>query len=493
MSIANLLITDTFRTWFNLTNDIIDELNNTTLVAGETVFGAFTLGTASNTSFNIIGSLNVNSTAIVASSNTTFNANVVVSSSANLFNIAAKTLLLQSVTATIINASPLTVNANATFLGPVSVNNDVTISGNTSSNNFVLSGLANVAGPLNARQVLFTMSGSICSPAALTNPEYDDFLPSGLNECEILNLSPSIDAVITGLSAPNNVPSGGRILYIQNISTTNNLTFVSANTNSGVNNRFKFPNDTPELVPPGGCLAVLWTSANKEWRSIVPQGVVFTSLTVSGLTTLNGNTIVGGWLNVANQLVVSGNAAITGNLTQTGNATFAGFITASSLQITGLSTLTGNVTMAGFANVGTTLQVGGALSVGGNSALTGNVTISGFANVVTSLQVGGTTILNGGVGINLLGNVSYPQVAKTGTYTITVNDDAIWANGTFTVTLYTAVGNSGRRVTVKNTNTGVVTMKGNGTEKIDASNTLNLTQQYQAITVESDGTQWWVI
>ena len=92
-------------------------------------------------------------------------------------------------------------------------------------------------------------------------------------------------------------------------------------------------------------------------------------------------------------------------------------------------------------------------------------------------------------------------LAKTGAYTVATADGtdllvkADATGGAFTVTLYTAVGGTGNRVTVKKTDSSAnaVTVDGDGTETIDGSLTAVLTAQYQVITIESDGTNWHVL
>jgi len=85
-------------------------------------------------------------------------------------------------------------------------------------------------------------------------------------------------------------------------------------------------------------------------------------------------------------------------------------------------------------------------------------------------------------------------VPKSGTYTATTDDDTIIATAnTFTVTLYTAVGNSGRKLRVKNAGTGAVTVDGAGTETIDGALTQVIAIQYDAIHIISDGTNWHII
>jgi len=62
----------------------------------------------------------------------------------------------------------------------------------------------------------------------------------------------------------------------------------------------------------------------------------------------------------------------------------------------------------------------------------------------------------------------------------------------FTVTLPTAVGITGKSFTIKNSGTGVITIDADGTETIDGSLTQSL-NQYHSRTVISDGTNWIII
>lgn len=78
-------------------------------------------------------------------------------------------------------------------------------------------------------------------------------------------------------------------------------------------------------------------------------------------------------------------------------------------------------------------------------------------------------------------------VTSITTATTAANNTIYLANGTFTVTLPAAAANA--QVTVKNTGTGVITIAGT----IDGSTTTTLVQQYQSITVVSDGSAWFGI
>ena len=61
---------------------------------------------------------------------------------------------------------------------------------------------------------------------------------------------------------------------------------------------------------------------------------------------------------------------------------------------------------------------------------------------------------------------------------------------TFTVTLPTAVGITGREYVIKNSGTGVITIDGNGTETIDGALTQVLGTQYDFYRITSDGANW---
>lgn len=86
-----------------------------------------------------------------------------------------------------------------------------------------------------------------------------------------------------------------------------------------------------------------------------------------------------------------------------------------------------------------------------------------------------------------------PYVAKTATYAVGVNDYVIEAtSGTFTVTLPTAIGITGRIYVVKNTGAGTITVATTGGQTIDGGATVSLTQNLFTM-VQSNGANWIVI
>lgn len=83
---------------------------------------------------------------------------------------------------------------------------------------------------------------------------------------------------------------------------------------------------------------------------------------------------------------------------------------------------------------------------------------------------------------------------KTTTYTATTSDDVLLVDATsasFTVTLPTAVGNTGKKFIFQKINdTNVVTIDGNASELIDGETTYLLGAQYGVLVIISNGTKW---
>lgn len=116
----------------------------------------------------------------------------------------------------------------------------------------------------------------------------------------------------------------------------------------------------------------------------------------------------------------------------------------------------------------------------------------------TSRQMGGVcassiTITEFGDGINTMyGGATTTQTGSS--YTVTTGVGTVLCNpsGSQTINLYTAVGNSGREITIKNISTNSITIDANGSETIDGSATATITTQYASITVVSDGSNWFI-
>lgn len=89
--------------------------------------------------------------------------------------------------------------------------------------------------------------------------------------------------------------------------------------------------------------------------------------------------------------------------------------------------------------------------------------------------------------------------SKTTTYTILTSDDLILGDtsgGAFTLTLPTAVGNTGKQFKIKYTDSGfanALTVDGDGTETIDGSTTTTLNTLGETLVIVSDGSNWEIL
>lgn len=113
------------------------------------------------------------------------------------------------------------------------------------------------------------------------------------------------------------------------------------------------------------------------------------------------------------------------------------------------------------------------------------------AGSYTTVEFGGGLKIDGL--LNIAGGVKGTLVTKTTTYAIVATDYTVLCNGTFTVTLPTAVGRAGQVYVIKNSGTGTVTVGTTSAQTIDGATTYPLTVQYWSITVQSDGANWVVI
>jgi hypothetical protein len=94
--------------------------------------------------------------------------------------------------------------------------------------------------------------------------------------------------------------------------------------------------------------------------------------------------------------------------------------------------------------------------------------------------------------------VRAPIATKTSNYTITNNDGTIIADassGNITITLPPAADSSQFifRIKKKDITANTVTVDANASETIDSSSNYVLATVNEAITVQSDGTGWWII
>jgi len=106
----------------------------------------------------------------------------------------------------------------------------------------------------------------------------------------------------------------------------------------------------------------------------------------------------------------------------------------------------------------------------------------GTTSAITTLDV------DGGFAANI--------VAKTEAYTATTSDHTITCgagNESFTVTLPAVAGVTGLILNIKNVGTGTITVDGASSETIDGATTAVISTQFDTVTIQCDGTEWWVI
>jgi len=429
--ITPIQTTDTFRTWVTRTNTAIDLLNSNTVVVGGNAIGAFTIGNSSHTGTSLSingGKTLANLSGLFLSGNSTFGANVSVNSSALVVSVAAGTTYLQSPSGTVVNASPLSVNATATFNGavtftatggPLTIGNVASFASNVAvANNLVASNTAYM------RSMLFSETGAVIA-ATLSSPQYDNYNPSGLHDAQVLHLNPDTqNIVLTGITAPTNLAVGAKVFYLQNLSGSYKITIKSEDPSSSVANRFKTVGNQDVEVPPGGSIPLLYTTATSRWRLLAAPAGTITTLTVGGTAsfadTVNVTGVATFTSNVAvdtnvlfvdtvnnrvgvnistptSPLHVVGNSAF-GNVSIGGTATISGAATLSNtVAVTGAATLSNTASITGAVNALSTLGVTGALS-----ALS-TLTVTGAATLNSSLVLIGTGDMRANVTVNAIG------------------------------------------------------------------------------------------
>lgn len=130
----------------------------------------------------------------------------------------------------------------------------------------------------------------------------------------------------------------------------------------------------------------------------------------------------------------------------------------------------------------------------------GSETIDGTLTLTLSAQYDTVTLICDGSNWHRLNSSPFDSLtaSKTGAYTATQTDSFIPCNatsGAFTVALYPAAGNAGRRITIKKTDATLnqITVDANASETIDGALTRKLSTQYETLTLECDGSNWFVV
>jgi hypothetical protein len=120
----------------------------------------------------------------------------------------------------------------------------------------------------------------------------------------------------------------------------------------------------------------------------------------------------------------------------------------------------------------------------------GAETINGQTTIALTVRYDTVSLISDGTGWFVLNEFARTAVvSKSSNYTITADDDFVIATSTPTLTLYTAVGNTGKQVRIKNSGTGVVTLDGNASETVHGTVTAPLFPG-EDVLLTSDGSNW---
>jgi hypothetical protein len=96
-------------------------------------------------------------------------------------------------------------------------------------------------------------------------------------------------------------------------------------------------------------------------------------------------------------------------------------------------------------------------------------------------------------GFKSLGGVTFPYTGVTDTFIIGPTEYLINAtSGTFTITLPSSVGISGKQYIIKNSGNGIITLDTESSQTIDGNLSITLTQN-ETVEVISDGSNWKVV
>ena len=139
----------------------------------------------------------------------------------------------------------------------------------------------------------------------------------------------------------------------------------------------------------------------------------------------------------------------------------------------------------------------GGFEIAGQASSGSISTFMQFGNSRLKIVTSGTEAINAlfldGAGLSLNGVICTGYIAKSANFTATSLTSTIDCTNNITITLPTAVGNSGRFHTIKNSGTGVITIATTSSQTIDGAATQSLLTQWSKITVQSTGANWIII
>ncbi len=94
--------------------------------------------------------------------------------------------------------------------------------------------------------------------------------------------------------------------------------------------------------------------------------------------------------------------------------------------------------------------------------------------------------------LDVRGSASFNVVSKTSAYTLSISDNTVVFNGSAatTFTLPSATACTGREYWIKNSSTYTLTIATSSSQTIDGNSTWAMSNQYEAVMLMSDGTNW---
>lgn len=180
----------------------------------------------------------------------------------------------------------------------------------------------------------------------------------------------------------------------------------------------------------------------------------------------------------ANGTVATNNYAL---YVATGNSLFGGNLQLTTAKYVEFQDTTG----------GQYVRVSAPGTVSGSYAITLPPAVASAGQVLTDVAGNGTLTWVTPVSPNLA------ITNKTANYTAVAGTDKVItcdaSGGAFTITLPAASGNTGVTFMIKKTDSSVNTVSVSSSDTIDGLTSQSIATQYQAITVVSNGTVWWII
>lgn len=105
------------------------------------------------------------------------------------------------------------------------------------------------------------------APTALSGST-NDYAPAGLSTSSVLRQDVSSAATLTGIvPTTTTIAVNGRLLVVQNLSTTtaNTLTLANESASSAAANRFTLPNGVSWVIPAGGAVTLRYSNTTSRW------------------------------------------------------------------------------------------------------------------------------------------------------------------------------------------------------------------------------------